>query len=43
MAIVNKEEMNISISEKAVSSLWTNNYQIVSMSQLMFENLWNSN
>ncbi len=43
MAIVNKEEMNISISEKAVPSLWTNNYQIVSMSQLMFENLWNSN
>lgn len=43
LAIVNKREVNISISEKGVPSLWTNNCQVVSMSQLMFENQWNAN
>jgi HTH-type transcriptional regulator, sugar sensing transcriptional regulator len=42
LAIVNKKEVNISISAKGVPSLWTNNCQVVSMSQLMFENQWNA-
>lgn len=43
LSIVNKKEINISISEKGVPSLWTNNWQVVSMSQLMFENQWSPN
>lgn len=43
LAIVNKKEVNISISEKGVPSLWTNNCQVLSMSQLLFENQWNIN
>jgi hypothetical protein len=43
LAIVNKKEVNISISDKGVPSLWTNNCQVVSMSQLMFENQWSAN
>jgi hypothetical protein len=43
LAIVNQKEVNISISEKGVPSLWTNNYQVVSMSQMLFDNQWNSN
>lgn len=43
LAIVNKKEVNISISDKGIPNLWTNNCQVVSMSQLMFENQWNAN
>jgi sugar-specific transcriptional regulator TrmB len=43
LAIINKKEVNISISEKGVPSLWTNNSQVVSMSQLLFETQWNTN
>ena len=43
LAIINKKEVNISISEKGVPSLWTNNSQVVSMSQLLFETQWNAN
>lgn len=42
MAICNSREVNIAISNKEVPSLWTNNRQIVKISQIMFENEWNS-
>jgi sugar-specific transcriptional regulator TrmB len=42
IAICNSREVNISISEKEVPSLWTNNRQIVKMSQMMFESEWNN-
>jgi len=42
MAICNGKEVNITISENDVPSLWTNNPQIVSMSQMMFDNQWNA-
>jgi sugar-specific transcriptional regulator TrmB len=40
MAICNGREVNIAISNKEVPSLWTNNRQIVRISQMMFENQW---
>jgi sugar-specific transcriptional regulator TrmB len=42
MAICNGREVNISISEKEVPSLWTNNPQIVLMSKMMFDSEWNA-
>lgn len=42
MAICNSREVNIAISNKEVPSLWTNNRQLVKISQIMFENEWNS-
>jgi sugar-specific transcriptional regulator TrmB len=43
MAICNGREVNIAISNKEVPSLWTNNRQIVRISQMMFETQWNAN
>lgn len=42
MAICDNTEINIAISDKEVPSLWTNNRQILKMSQLMFEDEWNA-
>ena len=42
LAICNGREVNIAISNKEVPSLWTNNRQIVKISQMMFENQWNA-
>ena len=43
MAICDNKEVNISISDKEVPSLGTNNRQILKMTQMMFENEWNAN
>lgn len=42
LAICNGREVNIAISNKEVPSLWTNNRQMVKISQMMFENQWNT-
>jgi hypothetical protein len=42
LAICNNREVNIAISSKEVPSLWTNNRQIVRISQMMFETQWNA-
>jgi sugar-specific transcriptional regulator TrmB len=42
LAILNRREVNIAISTKEVPSLWTNNRQIVKISEMMFENQWNA-
>jgi hypothetical protein len=42
LAICNGREVNIAISTKEVPSLWTNNRQIVKISQMMFENQLNT-
>jgi sugar-specific transcriptional regulator TrmB len=42
--ILDNTEVNISISEREeVPSLWTNNSQVLKMTQRIFENEWNSN
>jgi sugar-specific transcriptional regulator TrmB len=42
LAILDNREVNIAISTKEVPSLWTNNRQIVKISQMMFETQWNA-
>lgn len=42
IAICDNTEINIAISDKEVPSLWTNNRQILRISQLMFEDEWNA-
>ena len=40
--IFNNAEVNICIAGEEVPSLWTNNYQVIRMAQIIFETQWNA-